>query len=83
MVWKTWFGILLYNTAKILYKMCYSIPSCIFLITRESADEQRLVLVSAHSPPKKYSSLKLEYLDPQICYIPSQCENERYLPYII
>ena len=42
----------------------------IFFITRESEDEQRPVLVSAHPPQKirkKYPAWKLEYLSPQTC----------------
>ena len=42
-----------YNKGKkSFYQKCYSTSSRIFHITSESEDEQRLVLVSAHPPPK-------------------------------
>ena len=50
---------------KIFYKKCYSISSRTFLITRESEDEQRPVLVSAQKYAKNYPSRKLECLSHQ------------------
>ena len=70
----TRFGVSLYHGGKLFDKKCYSTSSRIFHITRESEDEQRPVLVSAHPPPKSaenYPSQKLEYLSPQTCYIAS------------
>ena len=48
----TQFGISLQHSAKILHKKCYSTLSLILLITRESEDEQRPVVISAHRPTK-------------------------------
>ena len=48
----TQFGISLESSAKILFEKCYFNLSRSFMITRESKDEQRPVLVSAQRPPK-------------------------------
>ena len=46
------FRISLKQSEKLLYKKCYSTSSQTFVITRESEDEQKPVLISAHPPPK-------------------------------
>ena len=71
----TRFGISLWQSDKLLYKKYYSTSSRTFVITRESEDEQKPVLVSARPPQKSAEnkpSWKLEYLSPQTWYIASQ-----------
>ena len=58
------FGILPLSSANQFNKKCYSWLSRNFLITTESNDEQRPILVSAHSPPK--IRWKLPFTEPLI-----------------
>ena len=60
------FGISLKQREKLFYKVCYSTSSRIYHVTRESQDEQRPVLLSAHL------LLKICWEIPfmETCYIP-------------